>query len=110
MIVWKEALRQMRTPDDKGNAVPFSIEFVQADRRRKTAGELMRMENVIQSGIRPSTKATKHKERLKEIVTGKKNPNHWEHSTLNLYNPATQRITKVHTRLLVKFNEQPVIY
>ncbi len=100
----------MRTPDAKGNAVPFSIEFVKADRKRKTAGELVRMENVIQSGIRPSTKATRHKERLKEIVTGKKNPNHYEHSTINLYNPVTQKITKVHTRLVTKLNEQPVIY
>ncbi len=111
MIVWKEALRQMRQTTAKGGfPVPFSIQFVQADRRKRIAGKIVKLESVTQSGIRPLTKATQHKQRLHEIVTGKKNPHHYEHSTVNIYNPVTQRNIKIHTRLITKFNEQPVIY
>ncbi|MFA9219669.1 MAG: hypothetical protein ACEQSL_00680 [Sediminibacterium sp.] len=112
MIPFYEMIRQMRTLSREGFAVPHDYEFVKADLKRGTGGNFMKLRQVIVSGLKKKkSPGTKHKEKLMNtIARDTRNPHHYEHSTMNLYDSISQKITTVHVRLIDKFDNKQVIY
>ncbi|MGV3588601.1 MAG: hypothetical protein ACO1OF_16465 [Adhaeribacter sp.] len=110
MILLKDALAQMEKKDERNWPVPFTIEFVTADRERNTGGEVIRLEKVVLArdvkGLKKKTSAILDSTEPDRAA----NPNHWLNGTRNLYHTQSQQIRKCHIRLITKFNGQPVIY
>lgn len=80
----------------------FSIEFVTANLSRGTGGEIRKIARAIVPV--QASKSPLAKQNLKRP------PNHFTNSTLNLTDLITDRIIKVHKRLIIKFNGHTVTY
>ncbi len=98
-----DALAEMSGIDGFNRAVPFSIEFVEADRRRKAAGKIKVIPRAVM--YRKQNHGTEHS----PAATGfKKKPNHWLNHTRNIVDQHTREMKKIHLRLVTKVNEQLV--
>lgn len=84
-----------------GRGERFSINFVKADRRKGTGGEIVRMENCISNHAR---KRGKKRGDGMELVDLDRDPNHYQNSTRNIYSLKDKKIFKVHIRLITRFN------
>jgi hypothetical protein len=106
MIFLKAVLEEMEETDKAGQLKPFSIEFVKADRNKKTGGDIVSIEKavILKRMNYSSTTSTAVQQSGKN-----KKSNHWENSTRNILLPNGQK-RKLHIRLITKFNGQPVIY
>lgn len=117
-ITLKEVLKQM----DAG--VPFDMTVVACDKRRGTAGKLKVFSKVILTTKQPGQRGkTGSFDKLRMTSGGgstpltmtsgvPKSPNHYENSTRNLFDPkkrGSERICKIHLRLILKFNGATVI-
>lgn len=95
-----EALKIM----ESGN--PFDITFYTADKKRRTGGEKIQLQNVTTTSkeqrAEPSAERT-----IAQAVD--RNPGHYRHSTRNLVLENNQ-IRKCHIRLITELNGQKVIY
>jgi hypothetical protein len=81
--------------------------FVTADRRRGTGGEIIEVKNWRKVDFdKPKTNGKSH---TKTIT--RKNPNHWENKTINIFNPNNrlQHPISVHFRLIQFFNGKRVV-
>ena len=87
----------------------FTITFVSLDKKRKTGGELITLENARkhQAGNITESESKTSEPPLPGETTGT-NPNHTRNGTINI-KCADGNIRKVHTRLIVKFNSKEVI-
>ncbi|UZR95937.1 hypothetical protein [Chondrinema litorale] len=103
LITLKKVLKEMERVDEKKRPVPFSICFVTADRIRKTGGKVIELPQVT------LTKYDKDLPRYARNSPGKRKANHWHNATRNILLPNGQ-IRKLHIRLIVRFNQQTVIY
>ena len=110
VISTKEAMRLMRGVGSDGKPVLFDLQFVKADRRRREKGsDIVELQNVMIRGMRRQTVAKAHFEKLDELKN-KKDPHHDVNKTVNVYEPARDRMTKVHVRLITGFNNTRVVY
>lgn len=104
-IALKDALREMDRIDEKGNPVPFSIEFCTCDENRKTGGELIFLEGVV---LARNVKKIPRYVR-KESTPGKK-ANEWQSATRNILIPSSGEIRKCSIHLITMFNGKPTRY
>jgi len=101
-------MSRMRTFDDQGKVKAFDLEFVTADRKRTTGGELKRLINAKLMFTARDVGAAKGPQ-TKAIEATKRPPNHQQHDTINVLTPEGS-ITKVHVRLITSFNNQTIIW
>jgi len=106
VIPLKDALKLMDRLDHKSRPIPFSITFVTADRRRNTGGELKEISGGILS--KHNKNLPMHMRRV-DGFGGSRKPASYENSTRNVQAPDGS-ITKVHIRLLKKFNGHTIIW
>lgn len=85
----QEVVREMDRNDEQGNPVPFSVMFVSCDRTKKSGGEIIMLRNVTKCGLPYSCK---------------------ENEMRGLRDPLTKKVTPVHLRLIVEFNNERVHY
>lgn len=102
MIKHSDMLRRME------HGEVFTLQYVKYDRRRKTGGELVTLENCRkhQAG-RTNTGQARPEGAIPAQRIEKWNPNHTVNGTINIKTNGGH-IKKVHTRLIVKFNQQEV--
>lgn len=101
-----EALQEMEQTDRHGRPVPFDLTVVTANRGKKTGGELLELKGCTLARLDPRTPAI-----VKQAATpgAKKTPRHYQNATRNLLLPNGE-VRKVHIRLIILFNQQPVRY
>lgn len=129
------ALQLMEQTNSKGHRNPFQLSFVTADRdawrklkniRANMANlnpeseeykELESVANAIDIGgkvishptcILSGTRGMHAKAEKKPTMI--KNPNHFRNKTRNIIFKPSEQIRKVHIRLMVEFNNQPILY
>ncbi|PRY90576.1 hypothetical protein CLW00_101239 [Mongoliibacter ruber] len=90
----------------KGEAIPFSIGFFTANRRKDTGGKFIEIDGAILS---KHNKALPLHMRRVDGFGGSKKPSHYANSTRNVQSPDGS-ITKVHIRLIKKFNGHNIIW
>jgi hypothetical protein len=89
---------------------PFKISFVTYDKRRKTGGKWIQVDEAIESGQRNTGKAAASASAQDPISDGSKNPNHRLHGTRNIIILPSKKLRKVNIRLIKEFNGAPVIW
>ena len=105
-VLLKDALKMMDRLDHKGNPIPFTLEFVTADRKRDSGGRWITAAGAILS---------KHNRNLPQHVRrvdgfgGSKKPASHENQQRNIQTPDGM-ITTVHIRLIMSFNGHPVTW
>jgi hypothetical protein len=105
IITLKEVLTTMERCDHKGKPIPFDLTCITADRVRKTGGDILELKSA--SLTRKNKKLPRY---VREIgIPKKKRQNHWHNQTRNILLPNGQ-VRKVHIRLIVMFNGNPVVY
>lgn len=90
MITFQEALEIIKSKDKRGNPVPFDIEFVTANLKKKTGGEIIKMEQMVFLWPKSSGHA--------------RNPNLFMNGTINIHPNGGKKITSVHLILIHKIN------
>ncbi len=91
---------------------PFDLEFVTADRRRGTGGELIKVENwkkVSKQSAKEEKLTSKTFSKFEPDVS--KNPHHFLNDTFNIFNPANRsdHPRKVHYWLMISLNGKTII-
>jgi hypothetical protein len=86
----------------------FDMEFVTADRRRGTGGKLIELK-AWQKKIGQPVEDTIPGQHIRR--TKPKDPNHYKHGTINVFNPANKAVHphKVHVPLIQTFNGKKVV-
>lgn len=79
--------------------------YVTADRKKGTGGQIKHVQNWVRCDLAAMPEPVLRRNR----ITTEKMPNHIEHKTKNIMNPATRDIRKVHIRLITEFNGRRVI-
>lgn len=96
--------------DSNGQPVGFSLRFVTADRKRKTGGDIIFIENGKKCVGKGKDGNVIWAAPVGESSTGvKKNPHHYANSTRNVLITSSGQIRKVHIRLIIEFNGKKVI-
>jgi hypothetical protein len=106
VILLKDALKLMDRFDHKGKAIPFSVSFYTADRRRDSGGEMKSIKGAILS---KNNKDLPQHVRNVDGFGQSKAPKHFANATRNIQAP-DGNITKVHIRLLKSFNGNKIIW
>ena len=105
IITLENVLKAMERRNDRGEPVAFSITFVQADRHRRTGGKVVTYHFArLAKNAKQATAAQKT-----GTPGAKRLQKHWQNATRNLL-LQNGEIRKIHIRLIVKFNDQPVIW
>jgi hypothetical protein len=104
-----QAVKLMRTVEQDGMPVPFDLQFITADRRRKHGGEIVNVKDAILKGAKKKTVAKMHFEKL-DAIQNKKDPSHSVHGTVNVFVPHSNKTMKVHVRLITGINQTRVGY
>lgn len=104
-ILRSQALQEIDTGE------PFDMEFVACDRKRGTGGELIHVKGWQKMSARGQAEQMPGRIRKAAISMLSKNPNHWEHRTINIFNPLNRGThpIKVHFRLIQFFNGKRVL-
>lgn len=79
--------------------------YVTADKKKGTGGQIKHVKNWVRCDLAAMPEPVLRRNRL----SAEKTPNHLEHKTKNIMNPATRDIRKVHIRLITEFNGRRVI-
>lgn len=106
-ILYKDLISQMDQCDGEGKPIIFSLKFVTADRVRKSGGEIITVERAQKCVGKKNDKVLYANSPKIEGLT--KNPNHNENATRNIYLVDSGQVRKVHTRLIIEFNNKKVI-
>jgi hypothetical protein len=91
---------------------PFTLEFVTADVKRGTGGELIKVVNWQKvHGSKVDSKENAKGTSGATSDSTSHNPNHYQHKTFNIFNPANRQLHphKVHFRLLISLNGKRII-
>lgn len=112
-IYLQDVLRQMRTLDKDGRAVPFSVAVREFQRYSRTGGKLHRYPKakMVMQEENPnadSERSLRTKPRKKAEF--KKPPNHFENKTRNIKVLPGGEIRKINIRFIIEFNGKKVIY
>lgn len=101
-VLRSEMLRQLDTGE------LFTMEFVTADRKRGTGGELVRLENWQKINGVPAVEGSTTQKRSAQPLG--KNPHHRLNKTVNLHNPHNKGVhpITVHIKLIQTFNGKRV--
>lgn len=99
----------MRSFKEDGTPSQFSLHAVTADKNRNTGGKIIHLTDVNISGLRKQNPSAKHESRKAEIK-GIRQPAHYRNSTMNLVHQESGTVTKIHPRLIVKFNGEKVYH
>ncbi len=99
-----EVIRTIRTGE------PFTLEFVTADERRGTGGQLIKVVDWQKITADPAKEGSPGQLQTPSSALPK-DPQHHVHKTFNIYNPKNSREhpIKVHYRLIVTFENKRVI-
>lgn len=109
-IFLRQVLEEMKKTDDKGNAIPFDIEFRTFNKNNKMGGVLKKYDNAkLLIGKKLKGKPFIDAAHFYRPVRVRKNPNHWENKTRNIELSGGQ-IKKLNILYITKFNGQEVIY
>lgn len=106
MISLKDALAQMQQVDSKGKPVPFSLEFCTFSRQRHTGGSVVKVERAILSRLDNQI----HNKKGTGLSNSSAVPSHFTNKTRNIKLIPSGEIIKFRIRMLLKFNNQPVVY
>lgn len=110
-VFLRDVLEQMRTLNENGRAVPFSISFRTLNRQSKTGGRLVQYPEaklVIKEENPKADSITSLRYHKKQVKTRRK-PNHWDNKTRNIKLPNGQ-IKKIHINHIISFNGKKVVY
>lgn len=102
----------MKTPDDNGQAVPFSIKTRTLNRYSKKGGKLNSYPEarlVMSEKQERITNVDALRKMKPRVLRERKNPNHFNNKTRNIRLPNGDR-KKIHIRFIVEFNGQKVMY
>ena len=90
---------------------PFDMVFITADRRRGSGGELIVAEGWMKLSYEQQHGGKELKILKEEASAENKDPNHEDHGTINVFNPANAGYhpIKVHYDLIQFFNGKRVI-
>jgi hypothetical protein len=99
------ALKLMNRTDHADIPVPFTIEFVTADRNRGTGGKWIKVEGAILSKL---NKLLPLHLRRSDGFGGSKNPASYENAQRNIQAPDGS-ITTVHIYLIKRFNGHDIV-
>jgi hypothetical protein len=108
MIQLVQVMKSMRAVNSWNKPIPFSIQYVKADRRRHSAGEIVTITNAIKRKSTASVAAEKHKDRL--AIIDKTDQGTELGSIVNVYDQDRKKIMPIHVRLITAFNDERVIY
>jgi hypothetical protein len=86
--------------------LPFAMTYVTADRKKGTGGQIKHCKNWVKCDLATMPEPVLRRNKVYELT---KNPNHQDHKTKNIMNPATRDIRKVHIRLITEFNGRRVV-
>ncbi len=112
-IYLKDVLSQMKTLDDDGRAVPFSIKVRTMQRFSKTGGQLRswaRAKLVIKEENPNSDSVLALRTKSKPRSSMRKNPNHFANKTRNIKILPSGKIKKINILFIIEFNGKKVIY
>lgn len=107
-ILYKEMIREMDQADHNGKPVVFSLKFVTADKVRRTGGEIIEVTKA-QKCVGKRSDGVLYANPGNGAVKQTKNPNHEQNATRNIYLVDSGHVRKVHTRLIIEFNNKKVI-
>lgn len=86
----------------------FSLRFIQADRKRKTAGKIVEWHNCRLSRPLPGPRPPALPAAEAAPRAGRQ-PNHYANATRNLVQGRSTQVRKVHIWLILAFNGQKVV-
>lgn len=128
VIPYAQMISEMDRLDENQRPVPFSLVFATADRRRRTGGQVHLVgaptpflkdlarkipeSTVTESQARKFTAIRGGKEvvdKRPRPASTPKDPRHRKNNTRNIQVISSGEIRKVHTRLILYFNEKKVI-
>jgi hypothetical protein len=116
VIALREVYGLIHTPDDFGNPVPFSLNYVKLDRKKHTGGQLKRVVQCV--AIQVFSSADKKKKTMSggsKVAVDEKNvivpkaPRHFLNGTFNIKILPSGLIRKVHYRLITRYNNKRVM-
>jgi len=106
----RQVLEEIKKTDEKGDALPFDIEFRTYNRNNKMGGVLKRYERAkLLIGKKLKGKPFIDAEYFYRQQRVRKNPNHFNNRTRNIELPGGQ-IKKINILFITKFNNLEVIY
>jgi hypothetical protein len=114
IITLREVLGEMEKRER-----PFSVTFITLDRKRKTGGDVVTIDNGMLSGSNNEKSETQKPLSLTNEIqrmttevysTETRNPNHFVNRTRNIRILGTSQIRKLHIRLIIEFNCKTVFY
>lgn len=113
-VYLKDVLEEMRTHNNKGEAIKFDISVRTFNRNSKKGGKLNHYKNaklVMKEGVYDPTsvQALKHVNDPNKLVKIKKSPSHFTNKTRNLKLESGE-IKKININYIIKFNGKKVIY
>ncbi|WP_281991392.1 hypothetical protein [Aquimarina aggregata] len=111
VLLLKNVLEQMRQVDQKGEAVPFSLEWRTWNNQNKMGGRLLKADNAILC-FRLENNKVKNWEKVlsqKQQPRKRKKPNHHDNYTRNI-ELHDHSIVKVNVLTITKFNGIEVVY
>ncbi len=113
MIAVPDMLSQMERLDQRGQPIPFSIDFVTANLDKGTGGDVMRYEHAHlcfpnASGTRKFTPSRKIAA-IQQLIKQGRSPDHVRNGTINIITPGNQ-VTTVSIWLIRYFNNEKVIW
>jgi len=94
-----------KTLEGIDSGAPFDLVHVTFDRTRGTGGEIKERKKWTKANFNALPEVVLRKAGIKD----KRNPNHSDHRTRNIYNPATREIKKIYIRLICSFNGKSVL-
>lgn len=112
-IYLQEVLKQMRTLDSNGRAVPFSIAVRTYQRFSSTGGKMKRWPNakmVVKEENPNADSILSLRQKPKQRTVLKKNPDHYKNKTRNIKILPQGDIKKINIRCIIEFNGKKVIY
>ena len=105
-IHFTDVLKWIEARDSFGKLLPFSLKYVKADVNRNSGGHEVAVPQAVLYA-RPGGSSDVSASASSDVV---RNPNHFDHDTINIMLLPSKQIRKVHTRLITSFNNQPVFY
>lgn len=108
----KDVLTKMKTLDENGKAVPFSIKFRTLNKYTSKGGKLKEYAEarlVTKEKQERITSVSALRTMQPRVIKERKNPNHFANKTRNLRLPNGE-IKKFRIRFIIEFNGQKVIY
>ena len=110
-IFLKEVLKQMRTPNADGKAVPFALAVRTFQANSKTGGKMNRYPHakLVMQEKHTANNSIKNLRYAPRKVVERKNPHHFKNETRNIKLPNGQ-VKKIYIKNIIEFNGAKVNY